>query len=382
MHRLGQSGIAVGGALMSALAFLMLASGLAWWLAPLAVGRHRPRLLHAAQHAADLRHADDAGSARHRRSRCSPRRLYLGQTVGVGAGGAGVRPLRRACRCSSVGGLLLPALAFWFTRELKRREQSAISASYCARARRARSRRAPCRSTMPGRLSSSQDLSIGRSISRTRSSSVRAFCTSTVCASELNAESTAADGRRREQRRSARAGQARRLPAAARRRAAPARTAARRRRPRRTARRWSGSSAPRRSRPAPPSTRSGRAHPAPAAPRRAARPARRGSPASHRCRPARIAGSAAAAAARRRERGGDGGTGARRHRRRRRRRQPDRRPCGGGFGGVVVGDDAANGGEDFLHRRLLRLRRLAHCRIPAQVPIPSASPIARISVEA
>src|SRR4051812_49572161 len=49
------------------------------------------------------------------------------------------------------------------------------------------------RSTMPGRLSSSHDLSSGRSISFTRSSSVRAFCTSTVWASALKAESTAAE---------------------------------------------------------------------------------------------------------------------------------------------------------------------------------------------
>src|SRR5580704_15617922 len=47
------------------------------------------------------------------------------------------------------------------------------------------------RSTSPGRLSSSQDLSIGRSISLTRSSSVRALLLSTVWASELNADSTA-----------------------------------------------------------------------------------------------------------------------------------------------------------------------------------------------
>src|SRR4029079_5148295 len=47
------------------------------------------------------------------------------------------------------------------------------------------------RSTIPGRLSSSHDLSIGRSISRTRSSSVRAFCPITVWASVLNALSTA-----------------------------------------------------------------------------------------------------------------------------------------------------------------------------------------------
>ena len=46
---------------------------------------------------------------------------------------------------------------------------------------------------MPGRLSSSHDFSSGRSISRTRSSSVRAFCTSTVWASALKAESTAAE---------------------------------------------------------------------------------------------------------------------------------------------------------------------------------------------
>src|SRR5262249_61897490 len=47
------------------------------------------------------------------------------------------------------------------------------------------------RSTSPGRLSSSQDFSIGRSISLTRSSSVRALLESTVWASELKADSTA-----------------------------------------------------------------------------------------------------------------------------------------------------------------------------------------------
>src|SRR6476646_2848441 len=47
------------------------------------------------------------------------------------------------------------------------------------------------RSTNPGRLSSSQDFSMGRSISLTRSSSVRALLLSTVLASELEADSTA-----------------------------------------------------------------------------------------------------------------------------------------------------------------------------------------------
>src|SRR5271168_1466563 len=47
------------------------------------------------------------------------------------------------------------------------------------------------RSTSPGKLSSSQDFSIGRSISLTRSSSVRALLLSTVWARLLKADSTA-----------------------------------------------------------------------------------------------------------------------------------------------------------------------------------------------
>ena len=47
------------------------------------------------------------------------------------------------------------------------------------------------RSTNPGKLSSSQDFSIGRSISLTRSSNVRALLLSTVLARLLKADSTA-----------------------------------------------------------------------------------------------------------------------------------------------------------------------------------------------
>src|SRR5258708_3518862 len=47
------------------------------------------------------------------------------------------------------------------------------------------------RSTRPGKLSSSQDFSIGRSISLTRSSRVRALLLKTVLARLLNADSTA-----------------------------------------------------------------------------------------------------------------------------------------------------------------------------------------------
>ena len=34
----------------------------------------------------------------------------------------------------------------------------------------------------------------------------------------------------------------------------------------------------------------------------------------------------------------------------------------GGLAGIVVGNDAPDGGQDFLHRGLLGLRRLGHCR--------------------
>src|SRR5215831_15765817 len=62
----------------------------------------------------------------------------------------------------------------------------------CYRPRETRSISAfTMRSTSPGRLSSSQDFSIGRSISLTRSSNVRALLLRTVWARVLKADSTA-----------------------------------------------------------------------------------------------------------------------------------------------------------------------------------------------
>ncbi len=60
-----------------------------------------------------------------------------------------------------------------------------------------------------------------------------------------------------------------------------------------------------------------------------------------------------------RRRCGPGGRGRRRGLRRLRRARR-------GFVGVVVGDDTAYGGENFLHRRFLRFRRLRHPRILAR----------------
>ena len=39
-----------------------------------------------------------------------------------------------------------------------------------------------------------------------------------------------------------------------------------------------------------------------------------------------------------------------------------------GLGTFVVGNNAANGGENFLHRRFLRLGRLSHYASPLRIP--------------
>ena len=119
VNRLGQSGLAVGGAMLCGLGYLTLASGLAWWLAPLAVclyglgfyALHNTLQTNATQMTPEARATAFAlfSSA-----------IYFGQTIGVGAGAlvfdyAGAAPL------FVVSAIVLPALALWFARELKRR---------------------------------------------------------------------------------------------------------------------------------------------------------------------------------------------------------------------------------------------------------------------
>src|SRR5204862_6132214 len=74
--------------------------------------------------------------------------------------------------------------------------------------------------------------------------------------------------------------------------------------------------------------------------------------------------------------------GGSRFRRRWGRRLGDRRRLGLGFrlGGwlVVVGDDPPDGGENLLHRGLLRLRRLRHPPLSSRIPAV-APPQPRIS---
>jgi predicted MFS family arabinose efflux permease len=122
VNLLGQRGLAIGGALLCALAYLTLATGIAWWPAPAAVflfglgfyALHNTLQTNATQMTPEARGTAVAifSSA-----------IYLGQTAGVGVCAiifdrAGGVPLLVGA------GLVLPALAFWFAHELKRRRAS------------------------------------------------------------------------------------------------------------------------------------------------------------------------------------------------------------------------------------------------------------------
>src|SRR6516225_3928293 len=67
VYRLGQAKLAVAGGIILAIAYLQLAVGPVLVACPNSHDRDRARVLHAAQHAADQCHADDAAGARHRR---------------------------------------------------------------------------------------------------------------------------------------------------------------------------------------------------------------------------------------------------------------------------------------------------------------------------
>ncbi len=119
VNRFGQRGLAVGGALMCGACYLVLASGLAWWLAPLAVGLYGLGF-YALHNTLQTCGTQMTPEARATGFALFSSAIYLGQTVGVGVSGivfdrAGAMPLL------VVAGLVLPAMALWFARELKRR---------------------------------------------------------------------------------------------------------------------------------------------------------------------------------------------------------------------------------------------------------------------
>ena len=94
VRRLGQIGLAVGGSLILALAYVTLAGSPGLVAGAARDHRDRARLLHAAQHAADQRHADDTGSARHCGRAVLVGALYRAD-CGRRARRAGHRPRRR-----------------------------------------------------------------------------------------------------------------------------------------------------------------------------------------------------------------------------------------------------------------------------------------------
>ena len=119
VNRFGQRGLAVGGALLCGACYLVLASGLAWWLAPIAVGLYGLGF-YALHNTLQTCGTQMTPEARATGFALFSSAIYLGQTVGVGVSGivfdrAGAMPLL------VVAGLVLPAMALWFARELKRR---------------------------------------------------------------------------------------------------------------------------------------------------------------------------------------------------------------------------------------------------------------------
>jgi predicted MFS family arabinose efflux permease len=118
VNRFGQRGLAVGGGLLCGIAYVILAIGAAWWLAPVAVimiglgfyALHNTLQTNATQMTPEARGTAVAifSSA-----------IYLGQTGGVALGAlvfdrAGALPLFAAT------AVILPALGWWFARELQR----------------------------------------------------------------------------------------------------------------------------------------------------------------------------------------------------------------------------------------------------------------------
>jgi predicted MFS family arabinose efflux permease len=120
-NRLGQRGLAVGGGALCGLAYLMLATGAAWWLAPIAVtmiglgfyALHNTLQTNATQMTPQARGTAVAifSSA-----------IYLGQTGGVALAGL-VFDRLGGVPLYAVTALVLPALGLAFARELGRQRK-------------------------------------------------------------------------------------------------------------------------------------------------------------------------------------------------------------------------------------------------------------------
>jgi YNFM family putative membrane transporter len=118
VNMFGQSGLALGGGLLCGLAFLILATGLTWWLGPIAVtlfgfgfyALHNTLQTNATQMTPQARGTAVAifSSA-----------IYLGQMAGV-ALAALVFDRFAGVPLFVTAAVALPALSWWFARELRR----------------------------------------------------------------------------------------------------------------------------------------------------------------------------------------------------------------------------------------------------------------------
>jgi predicted MFS family arabinose efflux permease len=123
VRRLGQIGLAVGGSLVLAAAYVLLSAEPVWWLAPLAttaIGLGFYMLHNTLQTNATQMTPEARGTAVALFSSA----LYVGQTAGVALGALvidrlGAIPLFLGTAAA------LPALALWFAGELKRRQRVA-----------------------------------------------------------------------------------------------------------------------------------------------------------------------------------------------------------------------------------------------------------------
>jgi predicted MFS family arabinose efflux permease len=122
VSRFGQPGIAILGGVVLGLAYLVLAIGAAWWLAPVAVtgiglgfyALHNTLQTNATQMTPQAR-ATAVG--------IFSSAIYLGQMVGVAAA-ALVFDRFTAVPLFLATAIALPALAWWFAGKLRRRAKS------------------------------------------------------------------------------------------------------------------------------------------------------------------------------------------------------------------------------------------------------------------
>ena len=123
IYRLGQTGLTIVGGLVLAAAYVLLATEIAWWLAPVAtmtIGLGFYMFHNTLQTSATQMTPEARGTA----VSIFAAALYFGQTAGVGAGAllidlAGAVPLFLGT------AVAFPVLAFWFAHVLRRQQRMA-----------------------------------------------------------------------------------------------------------------------------------------------------------------------------------------------------------------------------------------------------------------